>query len=57
MYCLAKYNLCCKAFITKKGGLGMVEVSCVHRAAQISWIQRLTESNNEKWKVVMLTIM
>ena len=35
----------------------MVEVSCVHRAAQISWIQRLTESNNEKWKVVMLTIM
>ena len=33
-----------------EGELGMVDIFCVHHAAKISWIRRLSENNDNKWK-------
>ena len=39
------------------GGLGMVGVYKVHLASKISWIKRLYDPTNAKWKKVMLKMM
>ena len=39
------------------GGLGMVDVFKVHLASKISWIKRLHDPTNAKWKKVMLKMM
>ena len=35
-----------------EGGLGMIDVYAVHDTAKCSWIRRLFDNNNSKWKTI-----
>ena len=35
-----------------QGGLGMLDVDSIHIAAKCSWICRLCDDNNSKWKTL-----
>ena len=37
----------------EEGGLNMVDIFATHTAAKVSWIKRLHNINNGKWKVTM----
>ena len=34
----------------KEGGLGMINTQTIHQAAKISWIRRLFQTTDAKWK-------
>ena len=40
-----------------EGGMGMVDVYNIHHCSKISWIRRLFNPGNEKWKTIMLQNM
>ena len=40
-----------------EGGLGMVDIFKVHAASKVSWIKRLHDQSDAKWKTVMLKQM
>ena len=39
------------------GGLGMIDVYAVHTAAKCSWIRRLFDNTNSKWKVIFIVML
>ena len=41
----------------KEGGLGMIDTQTIHQSAKISWIKRLLQPNDSKWKTLMLYML
>ena len=39
------------------GGLGMIDVYAVHSTAKCSWIRRLYDNTNAKWKITFLVML
>ena len=39
------------------GGLGMIDVHEIHNAAKCSWIKRLLDETNSKWKITTLQML
>ena len=39
------------------GGLGMIDVYAVHTTAKCSWIRRLYDNTNAKWKIIFLVML
>ena len=41
----------------KEGGLGIIDTHSIHQAAKISWIRRLFQTTDAKWKTLMLHML
>ena len=41
----------------EKGGLGMVNINSVHEVAKCSWIRRLFQNSDSKWKIIFLRLI